>query len=190
MTSITSSCCCLLVFIIIMPLIHKPLHQKHMQCYCASVLFCKFVSKQFKFLLVCLSSEIFPFLPFFSPVKDLEMLKCCQLFSSICHCVLMSAQHLSFSWLVTSVLNLSLFHFSYTVSPRTHKMDAGYLKREVGGPLRRCLAEVSEKRPYDPIEFIAHWLYKFMENKKYEEQVSLSTVVLVWLCFCFFWLRF
>ena len=98
----------------------------------------------------------------------------------------MSAQHFSFSWLVTSVLNLSLFHFSYTVSPRTHKMDAGYLKREVGGPLRRCLAEVSEKRPYDPIEFIAHWLYKFMENKKYEEQVSLSTVVLVWPCFCFF----
>jgi hypothetical protein len=51
-------------------------------------------------------------------------------------------------------------------------MDAAYLKTHVGHPLRQCLTEVSEKRPYDPIEFIAHWLYKYTENVKYEEKVG------------------
>jgi len=58
-------------------------------------------------------------------------------------------------------------------------MDAGYLKREMGIPLRGCLAEVAEKRPHDPIEFISHWLYKFKANKICEEQKKQEALQLI-----------
>ena len=50
-------------------------------------------------------------------------------------------------------------------------MDTAYLKREIGTALRMCLSEVAEKRPFDPIDFISQWLYKFKTNKLYKEQV-------------------
>ena len=67
------------------------------------------------------------------------------------------------------------YHKERRVETKSYTMDAGYLKREVGVALRKCLAEVAEKRPYDPIEFIAHWLYKFTDNKNFEEQVRRMT---------------
>jgi len=51
-------------------------------------------------------------------------------------------------------------------------MDAKYLQESVGTCLSSCLAEVCEKRPSDPIEYIAHWLYKHVENVAAEKQVS------------------
>ena len=54
------------------------------------------------------------------------------------------------------------------------KMDTAYLKTNFGECLTRCLAEVSEKRPRDPIEYIAQWLYKHIENQKHYAEVSIT----------------
>lgn len=50
-------------------------------------------------------------------------------------------------------------------------MDSDYLKTHLGKCLSDCLTEVSEKRPLDPIEYIAQWLYKHIDNIKNEKQV-------------------
>jgi len=53
-------------------------------------------------------------------------------------------------------------------------MDAEYLRQNVGSCLSECLAEVCMKRPADPIEYIAHWLYKHTDNVIANKQVSAT----------------
>jgi len=50
-------------------------------------------------------------------------------------------------------------------------MDAEYLRQNIGNCLSECLAEVCMKRPADPIEYIAHWLYKHIDNVNAKTQV-------------------
>ena len=57
-------------------------------------------------------------------------------------------------------------------------MDAEYLRQNVGACLSECLADVCMKRPVDPIEYIAHWLYKHIENVSTKNQVI--TYLLYW----------
>ena len=52
-------------------------------------------------------------------------------------------------------------------------MDSEYLKKHLGGALTAALAEAVEKRPLDPIEFIAQYLYKLKENEAAEKAVSI-----------------
>lgn len=51
-------------------------------------------------------------------------------------------------------------------------MDTAYLKQNLGTCLTQCLAEISEKRPRDPIEYMAQWLYKYKENVMFINRVG------------------
>eukprot|EP01116_Phalansterium_solitarium_P017273 TRINITY_DN4209_c0_g1_i3.p1 TRINITY_DN4209_c0_g1~~TRINITY_DN4209_c0_g1_i3.p1 ORF type:complete len:260 (-),score=47.83 TRINITY_DN4209_c0_g1_i3:183-962(-) len=51
-------------------------------------------------------------------------------------------------------------------------MDSEYLKLAVGDPLAKSLAAVSQLKPADPIEFIALWLAKHVENQQREQQAK------------------
>ncbi|ELT96295.1 hypothetical protein CAPTEDRAFT_151680, partial [Capitella teleta] len=56
------------------------------------------------------------------------------------------------------------FYFAFFCASLNYEMDSDYLKKHVGPCLVDCLAEVSQKRPGDPVEYIAEWLHKYIDN--------------------------
>lgn len=69
-------------------------------------------------------------------------------------------------------------------------MDSEYLKKHVGDALMLGMSEVVQKRPVDPVEYLAFWLRKFVVNRDFEFKVSrllnnihhYTTAPLVYLC--------
>lgn len=53
-----------------------------------------------------------------------------------------------------------------------NSMDSEYLKKSVGKCLVEALAEIVEQRPMDPIEFLAHYIYKYIENMEFSKKKS------------------
>ncbi|KFW85749.1 DPY30 domain-containing protein 1 [Manacus vitellinus] len=51
-------------------------------------------------------------------------------------------------------------------------MESQYLKQCLGDCLKKGLAEVVEHRPADPIEYLAHWIYRYRRNLDEGEKVD------------------
>ena len=56
-------------------------------------------------------------------------------------------------------------------------MDSRYLQRELSVPLTAAVVEVCQKRPSDPIEYIAKWLYKYRNNQLLAVEVLVHYVL-------------
>lgn len=50
-------------------------------------------------------------------------------------------------------------------------IESEYVRKHLGNILTRCVAEICEKRPHDPIEYMAQWIYKHRENLNRQKQV-------------------
>ncbi|XP_064633611.1 DPY30 domain-containing protein 1-like [Lineus longissimus] len=57
-------------------------------------------------------------------------------------------------------------------------MDSKYLEQQVGVPLSKCLAEVIQHRPIDPIEFMANWLKTYRQNVLFAEKMEVEAAQL------------
>jgi len=53
-------------------------------------------------------------------------------------------------------------------------MDSAYLKEHVGQALSLGLAEVCQKKPVDPIDYLSKWLRKHVENLQDNANVSIQ----------------
>ncbi|XP_046863884.1 DPY30 domain-containing protein 1-like [Xenia sp. Carnegie-2017] len=58
-------------------------------------------------------------------------------------------------------------------------MDSEYLKRHVGKALSEGLAEICLKKPTDPIEYLALWLRKYVENGVYDFKQREESMLLI-----------
>jgi len=58
-------------------------------------------------------------------------------------------------------------------------MDSEYLKEHVGQALTTGLAEVTQKKPADPIDFLSHWLRKFVQNREDQLKAAEKDLLLI-----------
>ncbi|XP_048754056.2 uncharacterized protein LOC125665462 [Ostrea edulis] len=54
--------------------------------------------------------------------------------------------------------------------PPPTTVDGRYVAEHLGTALTLALAEIAECRPWDPIEYLGQWLYKYRENRNHIDQ--------------------
>ncbi|KAJ8313919.1 hypothetical protein KUTeg_008480 [Tegillarca granosa] len=54
--------------------------------------------------------------------------------------------------------------------PPPTTVDGKYVAEHLGTALTLALAEIAERRPWDPIEYLGQWLHKYGENQKFVKQ--------------------
>ena len=57
-------------------------------------------------------------------------------------------------------------------NPPPTTIDGKYVADHLGNALTLALSDISERRPWDPIEYLANWLYKYQANVDYNKHVS------------------
>ena len=57
-------------------------------------------------------------------------------------------------------------------NPPPTTIDGKYVADHLGNALTLALSDISERRPWDPIEYLANWLYKYQANIDYNKHVS------------------
>ena len=55
-------------------------------------------------------------------------------------------------------------HLGEQRAPPPTSVDGKYVAQHLGTALTLALAEIVEKRPWDPIEYLGQWLYKYQKN--------------------------
>lgn len=55
-------------------------------------------------------------------------------------------------------------------NPPPETIDGRYVAENLGNALTLALAEIAECRPKDPVEYLAHWLYKYQQNTDYNNK--------------------
>ena len=60
-------------------------------------------------------------------------------------------------------------------------IESQYVKKHLGKILPACIAEICEKRPLDPIEYMAQWIYKHRENELHQKKVSVLWWIPSWV---------
>ena len=58
------------------------------------------------------------------------------------------------------------------INPPPTTVDGKYVAEHLGTALTVALAEIAERRPLDPVEYLAHWLYKYQESVNYNKKVG------------------
>lgn len=53
-------------------------------------------------------------------------------------------------------------------------MESQYLKSCLGDCLKKGLAEVVERQPADPIQYLANWIYNYKRTLDEEKKVDLA----------------
>lgn len=62
--------------------------------------------------------------------------------------------------------------------PNLSTIEGQYVAATVGPALSGALSEIVERRPFDPIEYLANYLYKYSENKKNErKEAELNALI-------------
>ncbi|RUS77951.1 hypothetical protein EGW08_014297 [Elysia chlorotica] len=54
--------------------------------------------------------------------------------------------------------------------PPPSTVDGRYIAQHLGEALTRALAEIAEVRPWDPIEYLARWLYKYRQDEAFSRK--------------------
>ena len=72
-------------------------------------------------------------------------------------------------------MNIRTYYNLFSVNKTTAMPalpDSEYLARAIGSALTQALAEVCDRRPWDPIDYLSNWLRKYADNSRYKREVS------------------